>query len=117
MANKIQINKTVYNKQEYDKIIDRTFKTFGVEEIQPTEITIPEFFQAYEDLYYEIPIQGEEQTHEYLIKKSSELIEFEKDTLDIQPLLDEIAELRQQILDNNTELIQLRSQLAERGGV
>ena len=117
MANKIQINKTVYNKEQYDKVVDRSFKTFGIQEIQEGEITISEFFDAYENLYYEIPVQGEEQSHEYLIKRSSELIDFEKDTLDIQPLLDEISELRQQVLENNNEIIELRSQLAERGGV
>lgn len=117
MAKKIQINKTVYNKEGYDKVVDRSFKTFGLQDQTEDEITVAEFFDAYEELYFEIPVQGENESHEYLIKRSSELITFEKDTEDIQPLLDEIADLRQQILEQNEEILELRQAQAERGGI
>ena len=109
MAEEIKIQKTVYRKQELEKVVNRAFTTFA----QPTpveeEITIEEFFDLYETLYFDIPIKGDNNSHEYLIKRSSELINFEKDTEDIQPLLDEIAQLRQQILEYQQQIIELNT--------
>lgn len=105
MANEIKISKTVYNKEIYDKVIDRSFKTYA----QPTPVeeepTVEFFFELYEQLYYEIPPEGAVNSHQYLIKKGLEIVDFEKDTQDIQPLLDEIAQLRTQILDYQQQLI------------
>ena len=105
MANEIKIQKTVYNKDQFDKVVDRSFKTFA----QPTPVeeqtSIEEFFNLYDQLYFEIPVEGELNSHRVLVEKSSELVEFEKDTEDIQPLLDEISILREQILDFQQQLI------------
>ena len=105
MANEVRIKKTVYNKDEFNKVVDNEFKTFT----QPVEaesgLSIEEFFTEYRKLYYEIPLQGDD-SHTTLIIESSKLVEFEKDTEDIQPLLDEITALRNQILDLNEQLIE-----------
>jgi hypothetical protein len=113
MANEVRIKKTVYNKEQLDKVVDRSFKTFAqpVPE-EEAQITVEEFFLAYEDLYFEIPIEGENNSHQYLIQRSSELVDFEKDTQDIQPLLDEIAQLRQLNLDQQQQIIELTGQIA-----
>lgn len=106
MANEVKIQKTVFNKQQFDKVVDRSFKTYA----QPTPVeelpTVDEFFALYEQLYYEIPVEGDTASHTYLIERSSELVDFEKDTQDIQPLLDEIAILREQILEYQNQLIE-----------
>jgi hypothetical protein len=106
MARDIQIKKKVYDKAAFNKVVDRSFKAYGQvkEEIQPT--TIEEFFADYERLYYEISPDGETKSHHYLIMKSTELVDFEKDTEDIQPLLDEISQLREQILSYQEQLIE-----------
>lgn len=108
MAKKeIRLQKTVYNREQFDKVIDRNFNTFA-QPVAPEDLpTVEEFFTLYQELFYEIPIQGTSQSHEYLVKKSSELVSFEKDTEDIQPLLDEIAQLRETILAQQEEIIQL----------
>lgn len=115
MANEVKITKTVYNKTQFDKVVDRTFKTYN----QPTEQdqgpTIEQFFLDYETLYLDIPIEGETNSHTYLINKSSELVNFEKDTSDIQPLLDEISQLRIQNLEAQQQIIELTTQLATNG--
>ena len=106
MANEIRIKKTVFEKGNFDKVVDRSFNTFA----QPTPIeeqpTVEEFFDLYEQLYYEIPVEDTTQSHQYLIQRSSELVDFQKDTEDIQPLLDEIAILREQILEYQQQLIE-----------
>lgn len=109
MSKTISTNKTVYNKEQFDKTIDRSFKSFVTEPDPITEVTIEEFFDAYEQLYYTIPPEGEANSHTYLIQKSSELVDFDKDTEDIQPLLDEISQLREQLLEANTQIIELQS--------
>lgn len=107
MANEIKIQKTVFNKKQFDRVIDRAFSTYAQPVEEDEELTITEFFDLYEKLYFEIPVNGEEQSHEYLVKKSGELADFEKDTEDIQPLLDEISDLREQILEYQNQIIEL----------
>jgi len=106
MANEVRLQKTVFEKGNFDKVVDRSFNTFA----QPIAVedlpTVEEFFDLYEQLYYEIPIEGTTQSHQYLILRSSELVDFQKDTEDIQPLLDEIAILREQILEYQQQLIE-----------
>lgn len=108
MANELRISKTQLEKKDLDKVIDRSFKTFGQPAPTEEEFTVEDFFVQYENLFNEIPLNGEVNSHEYLIKTSGALLEFDKDTEDIQPLLDEIAQLRQQLLEANQEIIELQ---------
>ena len=113
---KSRISKTVYDKENFDKVIDRSFNSYLQEGEGPEPMSIEEFFVEYERLYYDIPAEDELESHLYLIKKSSELVDFDKDTEDIQPLLDEIAQLRNQNLEQANQIIELQTQIAERGG-
>lgn len=106
MANEIKIQKTVFDKNNYDKVIDRGFKSYAQPAPIEEEPTVEFFFELYEQLYYEIPPEGDTNSHQYLIKKSLEIVDFQKDLQDIQPLLDEIAQLRTQILEYQQQLIE-----------
>lgn len=105
MSKDIQIRKTVFSKDNFEKVIDRSFKTFAQPLVAEEQMTVEQFFAAYENLYYDIPPEGETNSHQYLIQKSSELVDFDKNTDDIQPLLDEIAQLREEILSYQQQLI------------
>ena len=107
MANEIRIQKNVYNKKQFDRVIDRSFSTFAQPEEVDEETTVAEFFDTYEKLFFEIDVEGDSQSHKYIVQKSGELVSFEKETEDIQPLLDEIAQLRSQLLDANAQIIEL----------
>jgi hypothetical protein len=109
MANSIEIKKTVFNAEQFDKVVDRTFSTFTQPVAEGDLDTPEELFRLYEKLYLVIDIEGETNSHEYLIKKSSELVNFERSTEEIQPLLDEIAQLREQILLLNQQLIDIET--------
>lgn len=111
MANDIEIKKTVYNKTEFSRVIDNTFRTYTQPTPEEDLDTPDELFRLYEKLYFEIDIEGEENSHEYLIKKSSELVSYERDTEDIQPLLDEIAQLRIQLLQANQQILDLETKI------
>ena len=106
MANEIKIQKKVYDPKTFNKVVDRDFKTFAQPADVETEVTVEEFFAIYDDLYFEIPLEGDSRSHQFLVTKSSELLDYEKDTSDIEPLLDEIALLRQQILTLNEQIIE-----------
>lgn len=105
----VKIQKTVYNATEFNKVVDRSFSTFTQPVVGEDTDTVENFFRLYEKLYFVISPTGEVDSHEYLIRKSSELVDFQKGTEDIQPLLDEIAQLREQLLQANQQIIDLET--------
>ena len=116
MANqKVQIKKTVYSSAGLSKIVDREFKAFADPAPAQDTDTLDELFRLYDKLYLEIPLNGETNSHEYLVNRSLELIDVDVDNEAIQPLLDEIAELRQQLLEANIEIANINTSLANGG--
>jgi len=111
MAN-IRLSRTVYKKDEFDKSIDSSFKSF-VDVVEVDNDTIEEFFRLYNKLFYEIPAEGEFNSHEFIIKESSKLVDFETDDEAIQPLLDEITDLRQRLLEQNAENIETENDMIQ----
>lgn len=109
MSESIKLNKQVYNKNNYQKVIDTSFTQLGVKTIQQQlqeQPTVNEFFQMYNDLFYDIPETGETNSHEYLIKKSSEYINFNVNQEEIEALQAEIAQLRIDLLDTQKQLVE-----------
>ena len=92
------------------KVVDSNFSTFVDPVVEVNNDTVAEFFRLYSKLYYEIPIEGEANSHTYLLKESSKLVDLEKDLTDVQPLLDEITELRERLLVINQEKIEIQTQ-------
>lgn len=113
----IKIQKTVFNKPDFDKVVDREFQFFTPPEDIVDEDTVLELFRLYNKLYFEIPLRNSNTSHEYLIKKSLELVDFEEDNERIQPLLDEISNLRAQLVDSQEQILELQLQnLTENNG-
>ena len=109
MAN-IRLSKTVYKKDEVDKAVDNRFTSF-VERVEEDNDTVAEFFRLYEKLFLEIPPTGQTQSHEYLIRESSKLVRLDGEDEEIQPLLDEISDLRQRLLEANIESLDTQNEL------
>jgi len=109
MANDVKIKKTVFSTSQFLKVVDTSFKTFTQPTTAEDTDTPEELFRLYDKLYYVIDVEGETDSHEYLVKRSSELISFDKTTEEIQPLLDEISQLRQQNLALNQQLLDLQN--------
>lgn len=112
MAKKVQIQKTVLDRTEFKDTIDRNFKFYREPEPVVDPDTVGELFRLYDKLYLDIPIDGETESHQYLVEKSSELYKVDRQLESIQPLLDEIAQLRIQILEANRRVLELETQLA-----
>jgi hypothetical protein len=95
-------NKIVYDKSQYERVINTSFTQLVQPQITsslPT-ITVAEFFQNYQELFFSIPKFGDTNSHEYLIKTSGEYIGSTNVNDDlIQALLEETNQLRQENLD------------------
>lgn len=108
---KVEFGKRVYEKQAFNEVVDRSFKEFGQ---TPTESikTVDQFFRDYEDLYYRIPATGSVNSHQYLVEKSSLLYKVDEALVDIQPLLDEITALKNQVIQDQQTIVDLQIKLA-----
>jgi hypothetical protein len=102
-------NKTVYDKNQYEKVIDTSFTQLVQPQVTssvPT-VTVAEFFQNYQELFFSIPKFGDTNSHEYLIKTSGEYIGSTNTNDDlIQALLEETNQLRQENLNLQQQLTQ-----------
>ena len=100
-------NKLVYDKSQYEKVIDTSFTQLIQPQVTsslPT-ITVAEFFQNYQELFFSITKFGDTNSHEYLVKTSSEYIGSTNVNDDlIQALLEETNQLRQENLDLQQQL-------------
>lgn len=98
---RIDLIKKVYSKTQYPRIIDTQFNQLGVMSVNEqlaTTITVNQFFEYYNELFYEIPAFGATNSHEYLVVTSGEYINFEGNNAEIQALQNEIAQLRRDLL-------------------
>jgi len=112
MATNIKFKKEVFNKEQYKKVIDTEFSQLGVKTIQEQiddQPTIEEFFNLYSELFYDIPENGDINSHEYLIKTSSEYINFDEVNEQILILQEEIAQLRVELLESQKSLAEART--------
>jgi hypothetical protein len=62
----------------------------------------------YNTLFYDIPTEGDTNSHAYLVVKSGDYINADQISEDVQALLDEITVLRQDLLAANQQLIMLQ---------
>ena len=106
----LNLRKKLYDKEAYLNTIDTQFnELIPTPTPPPVEVvtTVDEFFQIYENLFYEIPKEGNVNSHEYLIKQSTEYVGAQGISNEIQALLDEITFLRQENLTLQQNLIDL----------
>ena len=108
----IPIEKQVFNKSTYPKVIDTQFSQLissVVEELP--QFTIDDFFELYDQLFYQIPKEGDINSHRYILEREAEYLGVSLNQDDIQALLDEITLLRQQSLDNKSLINQITKAL------
>jgi hypothetical protein len=109
MAQQVKLIKRVYDKNQYQKVIDTSFTQLVQHAAISTGSVLPtvdQFFDFYNQLFFDIPKFGETNSHEYLIKTSTEYIGTSSIINDeIQALIDEVTELRQENLDLQQQLL------------
>jgi hypothetical protein len=109
MSEEINLYKEVYGQNTYKRVVDTQFTQL----VQPTadqveeDATVERFFELYEQLFFQIPLTGEINSHEYLVNRSSEYLGGSVITDNEKALIQEINSLRQQLLEANTNLIEI----------
>lgn len=105
MSEIITVQKTIYSNN-----INNVINTKFTQLIPPTkdtpstpDLTVEEFFDQYNILFYEIPPSGSDSTHLGLINKSLDYIGLSLDDLqsEIEYLRQENVELKNQILQSS----------------
>ena len=107
MSEIIDLNKTTFSRKNFEKVVDNRFKQLLNNRPTTDDVfTIDDFFQLYEDLFFQIPKEGEIQSHRFILNQTAEYLGISlNDGTDIQALLDEITTLRSELLNVNKTLL------------
>jgi hypothetical protein len=104
----IPVQKTVFNKDSFGRVINTQFSQLLNQNVEETDtFTVDDFFQLYEDLFYQIPKEGDTNSHRYILQREADYLGVSISQDDIQALLNEITSLRQQVLDAQTTINEL----------
>jgi hypothetical protein len=110
---RFNIAKTSYPKSQYTKVIDNSFTQLVVTpEEPPAPPTVGEFFEIYNELFFDIPKKGETNSHEFLIKESTQYVGDGPISDEVEALLEEINSLREQLLEANQKVLELTTENA-----
>jgi hypothetical protein len=107
MSEIIDLSKTTFSRKNFEKVVDNRFKQLLNNRAVVDEVfTIDDFFQLYEDLFFQIPKEGEIQSHRFILNQTAEYLGISlNDGTDVQALLDEITTLRSELLNVNKTLL------------
>ena len=100
----IPVQKTVFSKDSYSRVIDTQFSQLITQEDETLSFSVDDFFELYDQLFYQIPRDGETNSHQYILQREADYLGISISQDDVQALLDEITSLRQQVLDTQTAL-------------
>jgi len=109
MSQELNLYREVYGQNTYTRVVDTQFRELidPVDEQVIEDVSVEQFFELYEQLFLQIPVNGELNSHEYLVMRSSEYLGGAVITNNEIALLEEINSLRQQLLETNTSLIDI----------
>lgn len=106
----IPIQKQVLDKIQFPRVINTQFSQLINQ--QQTEdnpvFTLDDFFELYDQVFYQIPKEGDTNSHRFILQKEADYLGVIISQDDIQALLDEITSLRQQVLDAQTSLNEIK---------
>jgi hypothetical protein len=106
----IPVQKTVFSKDSYNRVIDTQFNQLITQEDETLSFSVDDFFELYDQLFYQIPRDGETNSHQYILQREADYLGISISQEDVQALLDEITSLRQQVLDTQTIINDLTKQ-------
>lgn len=113
MAQEVKLIKEVYGRNTFTRVIDTSFSelyTPVTASVAPSnQLTVELFFDAYNDLFFQIPATGDLNSHEYLVKRSGEYLGGGTLTDNEKAYIEEINSLRQQLLEANTNFLNLNN--------
>ena len=108
---KVSLAKTVRASATYTSVIDTEF----TELITPTEVieeetvTVERFFELYETLFFDIPVDGELNSHRYLVERSTQYLGEAAFDAEKQALIEEINALRLQLIELGGSVMEINN--------
>lgn len=109
---RLDLRKETFNKAQYIKTINTSFDELGsttiTEDLQ-VQPTVEEFFGLYNSLFYDIPPNGDTNSHEFLVKESGQYINFDQIAEEILALQQEIDGLRRDLLAEQIKAVELET--------
>ena len=108
----VDLNRKVYNKDKFNKSIDTEFNEIipPSDDIEAPLIDVGTFFQNYSELFYDIPKTGDVNSHEFLIRQSTDYVGGDAINADILALLQEINSLRQELFELEEQRLREQTQ-------
>ncbi len=105
----IPVQKTVFGKDAFSKVVNIQFNQLidPTSEEEQLSFSVDDFFELYDQLFYQIPTEGETNSHRYILQREADYLGVSISQEDVQALLDEITSLRQQVLDTQTTINEL----------
>jgi hypothetical protein len=106
MSEKIQIQKTIYSLQGFNNVVDTNFTQLVQQTTPSSSLTIDQsvnqFFNDYNNLFYDIPLSGSDESHLGLATRSLEYL-----GVSLEDYQTEIDDLRQENVALKTQVVQL----------
>ena len=112
MSEIIPIRNVVYDKNTFAKVVNTQFSELNFIPPTPPETSLENFFELYDELFLDIPREGDINSHRFILEREAEYLGVRiADDSEIQALLQEITDLRQQLLEAEITNANLSSQI------
>ena len=107
----VDLIKQVSGVATYTKVVNTSFSELitATPTVSASAVTVTDFFNYYESLFYDIPVSGSLNSHAYLVQKSTQYIGAGAVDQEKQALIEEINSLRQQIIDLSQNYLNISS--------
>jgi len=99
----VNLKREAFNRRQFDDTINTTFTELGPSSgdldlsfFDPSLATVGDFFTIYQTLFLQIPKSGRVNSHEFLIRESTEYTQYIAQQEEIDALTQEITDLRDQ---------------------
>ena len=98
------LKKTIYSLKTFNDVVDTSFSQLVVpslneKPVQP-DMTVPQFFNEYDILFYSIPLSGSDDSHLALATRSLEYLD-----ISLEDLQNEITDLREENINLKNQII------------
>lgn len=113
---KVNLSRQVFNKEKFNETVDTSFSQLGQQPQDPSFFDInlatqEDFFTLYDKFFFDIPKEGDTNSHAFLVQESSNYLGSELVNEEIQALIQEISDLREENLTLLQENVKLTEQV------
>ena len=111
-SEKIVLNRDVFNKIAFNNTVNTNFTQLDqvppdLSFFDPNLATVEDFFNLYQNLFFQIPKNGDINSHQYLVIESTAYTGYIENQEQIDALLEEITDLREENLQLQLDMAQL----------